>query len=395
LSPLGSLTHEDIVRRATELLRWQAARQKRKVLYGKSRKEVAQKLTKAMADRDGGLVFDHENLCVEEYLQRWLKGSVRDNVKPVTYDSYTRIIRVHVIPTLGRVKLDKLNPLHLQTLYRERLNSGLSSRTVQYIHVVMHRALKQAVRWGLVPRNVSEAVDPPRTHRKEMRPLSPGQARSLLEAAQEERLEALYVVALHCGLRQGELLALRWEDVDLEARTLRISRTLSRTKDGPTFTAPKTARSRRTVRLTIGAMEALKRHSERQAQEIVRMDTLYQDQGLIFASEVGTPLNRHNVNYRSFKPLLKRAGLPNVRFHDLRHTCATLLLGRGVHPKFVQELLGHATIAVTLDTYSHVLPNMGDQVSRAMEEALSHETCENERPSGGHSRKRGEEEVHR
>ena len=159
--------------------------------------------------------------------------------------------------------------------------------------------------------------------------------------------------------------------MDLETGTLRVSRTLSRTKDGPTFTAPKTAKSRRTVRLTTGAVEALKRHSERQAEEIVRMDTLYQDQGLVFASEVGTPLNRHNVNHRSFKPLLERAGLPNIRFHDLRHTCATLLLGRGVHPKFVQELLGHATIAITLDTYSHVLPGMGDQASRAMEDALS------------------------
>jgi len=134
---------------------------KRKVLYGKTRSEVAQKLTKAMADRDGGLVFDHENLRVEEYLDRWLKGAVRGTVKPVTYESYERIVRVHVYPTLGRVKLHNLSPIHLQTLYRERLDFGLSPRTVQYVHVVMHRALKQAVRWGLVPRNITEAVDPP------------------------------------------------------------------------------------------------------------------------------------------------------------------------------------------------------------------------------------------
>src|SRR5215210_4971925 len=344
---------------------------KRRVLYGKTRSEVAKKLTKAMSDRDGGLVFDHENLRVEEYLDRWLKGSVRGNVKPITYESYERIIRVHVVPTLGRVKLDKLTPLDLQTLYRERLDSGLSTRTVQYVHVVVHRALKQAVRWGLVPRNVSEAVDPPRTHRKEMRPLSPEQARTFLEAARGDRLEALYVIALHCGLRQGELFGLRWGDVDLEAGTLRVNRSLSRTKDGPAFTVPKTTKSRRTVRLTNGAIEALKRHSERQAEETVRVDTLYADQGLVFASEVGTPLNRHNVTQRSFKPLLQRAGLPDVRFHDLRHTCATLLLGKGLHPKFVQELLGHATIAITLDTYSHVLPGMGDQTRWAIEDVLS------------------------
>jgi integrase len=279
---------------------------KRKVLYGKTRQEVAQKLTKAMADRDGGLVFDHENLRVEDYLDRWLNGSVRGNVKPITYESYERILRVHVVPTLGRVKLNYLNPLHLQSLYRERLDSGLSSHTVQYVHVVMHRALKQAVRWGLVLRNVSESVDPPRIQRKEMHPLSPVQARTFLEAAREDRLEALYVVVLHCGLRQGELFGLRWSDVDLEEGTLRVNRTLTQTKDGPVFTIPKTAKSRRTVRLTNGAIEALKRHSERQAQEIVKMDTLYEDQGLIFASGVGTPLNRQNVNSRSLKPLLER-----------------------------------------------------------------------------------------
>ncbi len=344
---------------------------KRKALYGRTRSEVAKKLTKAMSDRDGGRVFDDENLRVEEYLERWLKGSVRGSVKPVTYESYERVLRVHVVPTLGRVKLAKLNPLHLQSLYRERLDSGLSPRTVQYVHVVMHRALKQAVRWGLVPRNASEAVDPPKTHRKEMRPLSPDQARSFLEAAIEDRLEALYVVAVHCGLRQGELFGLRWSDVDLDAGTLHVARTLSHTKDGPTFTVPKTAKSRRTVQLTNGAMEALQRHSKCQADEMVRADTLYADQGLVFASEVGTPLNRHNVTQRSFRPLLKRAGVPEIRFHDLRHTCATLLLGKGVHPKFVQELLGHSTIAVTLDTYSHVLPGMGNQASRAIEDVFS------------------------
>jgi integrase len=269
------------------------------------------------------------------------------------------------------VKLNNLNPLHLQSLYRERLDSGLSPRTVQYVHVVMHRALKQAVRWGLLPRNVSEAVDPPRIHRKEMHPLSPVQARTFLEVAREDRLETLYVVALHCGLRQGELFGLRWSDVDLEEGTLQVNRTLTQTKDGPVFTVPKTLKSRRNVRLTNSAVEALKRHSERQAQEMVKMDTLYEDQGLVLASEVGTPLNRQNVTQRSFKPLLLRAGLPKIRFHDLRHTCATLLLGKGVHPKFVQELLGHSTIAITLDTYSHILPGMGDQTVNAMDDVFA------------------------
>jgi len=340
---------------------------KRKTMYGRNYGEVEQKRAVARGDAAKGLVFDAGNQTVGEYLKRWLNDSVKGSVKPVTFDSYAMLVEKHIIPAIGRVKLDKVSPAHLQGFYREKLDAGLSPCTVQYLHVVLHRALKQALRWNLVPRNVAEAVDPPKVHRDEMCPLATAEARKLLEAAREDRLEALYVLAVHCGLRQGELLGLKWEDVDLEAGTLQVRRTLS----GGTFTAPKTARSRRSVKLTAGAIEALKRHSARQADEMTRMGERYEDRGIIFASEVGTPLNRHNIAYRSFKLLLERAGLPNIRFHDLRHTCATLLLGKGVHPKFVQELLGHATIAITLDTYSHVLPGMGDQTATAIEDALS------------------------
>jgi integrase len=236
--------------------------------------------------------------------------------------------------------------------------------------VVLHRALKQSLRWGLVPRNVSEAVDPPKVRRDEVRPLSPDQARRLLEAASGDRFEALYMLAVHCGLRQGELLGLRWEDVDLEAGTLHVRRTLTLAKDGPKFTTPKTAKSRRQVRLTSGAVDALRRHHDLQFEESTRLAGLWQDYGLVFATTIGTPINPRNLTGRSFKPLLKRAGLPDIRFHDLRHTCATLLLRRSVHPKLVQELLGHATIAITLDTYSHLVPGMGDQAANAMESVL-------------------------
>jgi integrase len=230
--------------------------------------------------------------------------------------------------------------------------------------------MEQALRWGLLPRNVSEAVDPPKARREEIRPLSADEARRLLEEACGDRLEALYVLAVQCGLRQGELLGLRWEDVDLESGTLQVRRTLTTTKDGPEFTAPKTAKGRRSIKLTAGAVDALERHHDRQFEETSRLARLWQDYGLVFATTTGTPLNPSNLVSRSFKPLLKRAGLPVIRFHDLRHTCATLLLSRGVHPKLVQELLGHATIAITLDTYSHVLPGMGDQIANAMEDVL-------------------------
>jgi integrase len=179
----------------------------------------------------------------------------------------------------------------------------------------------------------------------------------------------LYVVAVHCGLREGELLGLHWEDIDLETKTLAVRRTLSETKSGHILEAPKNAKGRN-VRLTNGAVEALKRHRAAQNEERLRLGALWQDQGLVFPSRKGTTMSAKNLTTRSFKPILGRAGLPNIRLHDLRHTCATLLLSKGVHPKLVQELLGHATISITLDTYSHVLPGMGDQTAAAMESAF-------------------------
>jgi integrase len=227
-----------------------------------------------------------------------------------------------------------------------------------------------AVMDGLIPRNVTESVKPQQPSREEMCPFAPEQAKLLLQVADEsgDRLEDLYVLAIHTGLRQGELLGLKWDDVDLEDGSLQVRRTLAITKAA---TSPKTTGSRRSVKLTSNAIEVLKRHLECQLGDIDRVGSLWSENGLIFASESGEPHNRHKLIRRSFKPLLKRAGLPQIRFHDLRHTCATLLLTRNVNPKIVSEMLGHSSIAITLDTYSHVPPNMRDQAAAAMEEALS------------------------
>jgi integrase len=243
---------------------------------------------------------------------------------------------------------------------------GLSACTVQYTHAVLRRALKQTKRWGMVDRNVAEDVDPPRLKRDEIRPLDCEQTRRLLEATEGDRLHAFYVVAVTSGLRPGELLALRWSDVDLEAGALRINRALS----GREFAATKTPRSRRKVELSNTACAALRAHRKRHLEEQMKKAGLWKDHGLVFASAVGTPLSHRSV-VRSFKALLTRADLPpSVRLYDLRHTCATLLLSRNVHPKYVQELLGHASIALTLDTYSHVLPGMDGGVATAVEDAL-------------------------
>jgi integrase len=241
---------------------------KRKTLYGKTRREVDEKLTRAKADRNGGLVFDADNLKLGEYLGRWLDDSVLDTVRPTTFERYEQMVRLHIRPVLGKLKLKNLTSAHVRGLYRQKLDAGLSPRTVQYVHVTLHKALKQAIADGLIPRNATEAVKPPQVRREEMRPLTAEQVKVLFEAAKGDRLEALCVLAVTTGLRQGELLGLKWDDIDLEAGTRQVRRTLTTAKCGPVLSAPKTKGSRRTVRLSQAALEALRSHLERQLGEI-------------------------------------------------------------------------------------------------------------------------------
>ena len=343
---------------------------KRKTVYGKTREEAHDKLVDALSNRNKGLIFEGEDQTLSVFLDRWLNGPVKGSVKPSTFESYERTIRNHIDPTLGHRKLKNLAPDHLQYFYQSKLDSGLAPGTVRLMHGILHKALEQAVKWGVLPRNVCKATTPPKPNTKEIHPLDAEQVREILEAARGNRLEALYVLAVTAGLRIGELLGLKWEDVDLDAETLRVRRTKSRAKTGPTFTAPKNGKGRQ-LRLTQRAVESLKSHKAAQNAERLGIGDLWQDNGLVFCTTGGKPLDFHNLRATSFKPLLKEAGLPDIRFHDLRHTCATLLLSRGHHPKLVQELLGHSSVAMTLDRYSHVLPGMGDQTAAAMEAALS------------------------
>lgn len=334
-------------------------------------------MAKALSERASGIVYDDENITVGEYLDRWLEDVVRGTVRESTFSRDEYLVRNHIKPALERRKLRKLSALDLQRLYRNRVDSGLSGSTVQKIHHVMHKALAQAVRWDLIPRNPADSVTPPTPTLKEMRPLSVPEARRLLEAARGDRLEAFYVLALHIGMRRGELLGLKWADVDLDTSTIRVRRTLTRTENGKRVALgePKTKKSRRTVRLTPVATDALGRHRARQAEEKLKAGELYADQDLVFADEGGGLINPSNLRQRSFASLLRRAfgedgDATRITFHDLRHTCASLLFQRNVHPKFVQELLGHASVAITLDTYSHMLPGMGGEAADAIGDAL-------------------------
>lgn len=346
---------------------------KRKYIYGRRKKDVERKLAEAMGDAARGIVADDKNMTFGEYLDRWMNDAVRGTIRESTYSRDMYLITNHVKPTLGRIKLKNVNALHLQGLYRDRLDSGLSGSTVQKIHHVMHKAFSQAVKWDLIVRNPADAVKVPTASTKEMHPLSAPEARQLLEAARGDRLEAFYVLALHTGMRSGELLGLKWADVDLNNATIRVRRTLTRVGNGRRLALgePKTRKSRRTVRLTQRATEALISHRARQAKKQLRAP-VYENTGLVFAGEGGGLINPSNLRQRSFAPLLSCAGLSGrgITFHDLRHTCASLLFQRNVHPKFVQELLGHASVAITLDTYSHMLPGMGGEATDAMADVL-------------------------
>jgi integrase len=344
--------------------------QQRRYVSGKTRQEAAKKLRKVLHDVDEGFVFDAGPLTVEEFLNMWLRDSVRGSVRLSTYQRYESKVRCHLIPTLGRLKLKSLTPAHVQRLYRDRLDAKLSPSSVRKLHNILHRALSQAVKWRLVPRNVTDATDPPKEINKEVNPLSAEEASRLLEAVRGERLEALYTLAVHTGMRQGELLALKWDDVDLERSIIYVRRTLTKDRGKLRFGEPKSKKGRRRIDLTKGAVESLRRHLSRQLKQIEELGDLYENQGLIFTTNTGAPVNPSNLRQRSLHKLLEKAGVRKIRFHDLRHTCATLLLIKEAHPKDVQELLGHAKISQTLDRYSHFIPGMGRRTAQAMEEVF-------------------------
>jgi len=309
-------------------------------------------------------------------MERWLEDSAKGDLGHRAYANYKLQIRRHISPAFARLKLSKLTAAHIQSLYAAKLRDGLKPASVRYIHAVLHRALEQAVRFNLIPFNPASRVDPPKIRQDEITPLDAEQARTFLEAASVagDRHECLYVLSLTCGLRMGEALGLKWTDIDLDASTLRVNRQLQRMRrDGDksgtlVFSEPKNA-STRTVDLPQRALKSLKSHHTRQLEEELRA-AHYEDSGLVFATGKGTPLDAQNVINRHFKPLLKRAALPDIRWHDLRHTYATLLLSRGTHPTYVQKSLGHASVQLTLDRYSHWMPSMGRNTAEGIDEAL-------------------------
>lgn len=358
--------------------RWAAAfttgyfngKQRRKVLYAKTREDVARKLTTALRERDQGLAPTNDKLALGTFLEQWLEGSVKGSTRPRTYQSYCQLVRLHILPVLGNERLTKLSVQRVNTFLAAKRQTGLSPRTVQYLRAVLRRALNMALKWGLVARNVAALADTPKIERHAISALDSEQARRLLAAAAGHRLEALFSVALAVGLRIGEALALEWADVDLKARTLTVSKQLQRIGGKLVVTHPKSHSGRRTIPLPSCAVEALKDHRLRQElQDRPLAGERWQESSFVFTTTIGTPLEPRNAT-KQFQELLKRAGLRPMRFHDLRHTCATLLLAQNVHPRVVMEILGHSQISLTMNTYSHVVPRVMAEAAEKMDEAL-------------------------
>ena len=336
----------------------------RKVFYGKKQSEVIAKLDEAANDLRHGMLAVGPNVTLQEYLENWLEHVHKPLVRLSTYLNYRKLLKNYIVPGLGKVKMHRLTPQQVQAFYSKKISDGLSPKTVNNIHGVLHKALDNAVKWNILPRNVCDAVTPPRIPRKEKNVLTKEQAQLLLQEVKAHRLEALLALAITTGMREGELLALRWQDISFEDRSLQVKRAVSYLKEyGYVESEPKTAKSRRTIKLPVFVIEILKRHRAQQEERQREAGSVWMSKDLVFTNAQGYYFSSSTMR-KVFRRFLISIGLPHMRFHDLRHSAATILLTMKVHPKVVQEILGHSQIAMTLDVYSHALPSMQEDVTK-------------------------------
>lgn len=328
-----------------------------------NKKDAEKRLNELIHQRENGSFIKPGKATLKDYLTSWLSDYCKHNLSPRTYELYSYICEKHIFPTLGNILLVELKPHHLQRLYADKLSSGLSNRTVQIIHITLHKALKNAVKTGLIVRNIVEAVDSPKIQRREMSVMSEADLHIFLDYAKDTPYYALFYTSLFTGMRRSELLALKWSDIDLVLCQLSVTRTMQYIASAPPdkrilFKEPKTAKSRRLIALSPSTAITLREHKAQQSE--LRQSLGYtplSDSDLVFSHYNGTPLLPNSVTHAWIK-LVRSCGLHGIRLHDARHTHASLLLKQGVHPKIVQERLGHGSIQITLDTYSHVAPGL-------------------------------------
>jgi len=319
---------------------------------------------------DEGLTITAVRILIKNYMALYLEGAKR-SLRPNIAIQYAGCVRNHILPTLGEMRLIDLRSEHIDRLYQQRLEDGISPRTVQMIHSVFHRALHKAVEMGYITRNPADGTTRPRLVQKEMLVLNEDQAYQFLITAQSSRLYGLYHLAIKTGMRQGEILGLRWEDLNWRTSVLQIKRQLQRVDHvGYIFSEPKTKSGRRTIRLGQGTVSALRDHQLDQQKQSYEMGSRWQENNLIFPSTIGTPMDLRNL-LKDFKKTLRDSGLPAIRFHDLRHTAATIMLLRGVPVFTVSKVLGHSKPSVTLDIYGHLIPGALEVAAQVMEDALT------------------------
>lgn len=344
-------------------------KQKKQWFYGNSEKEVREKKLKALSQLQNGNYVLPSKLTLEQWLHTWLWEYKKMKLQRTTFESYEYIIRVHITPLLGKRQLLKLTADDLQKLYNVKLESGrldgqggLSNRSVKYIHIIMRQALSQAIRNGLLSKNVAEATTPPKLIKKEMRVLTIEEQQKFTAAIGNERLRALFILAPNCGAREGEILALKWDDIDFEQNKIRIDETLKRVKKFDSsenkteliFKTPKSFSSNRIIDVPKLVMQELNQHKIRQNKEKLKSGASYDDKTLVFCSELGKPIDVSNF-MRVYRRILKRSGIniKGVTFHTLRHVYGSRLNDLNVDPKTIQSLMGHSSIKTTMDVYVH------------------------------------------
>src|SRR6266851_2112090 len=343
----------------------------RRSFYGRTEKDAHHKLVEALYARQN----DDANVpsvSLSDFLDTWLERIARPRIRSQTFKSYEVNVRVHLKPALGRLRLDQLGPSDIQDLIDQKVKAGMAPKSVHYMHGILRNALNHAVRWDYIARNPAELVDNPRGVQHEIQPLTREEAHRFLRSIRGNRLEALYTVALTMGLRQGEALGLRWRDVDLEMGYIRVSRQLQRIDHKYELVELKTRRSQRPLAVPPAIVGSLIAHKERQDRERQTAGVRWRDADLVFARPDGYPLSGSVVTH-SFQTLLEKAGLSKRRFHDLRHSCATLMLAQGVSPRVVMEILGHSQISLTMNTYAHVLPEMSRDAANRMSDLIRDE----------------------
>lgn len=343
-------------------------KRKRKHFLGRTRGEVQERLREALSAKSKGMPVSTPRQTLEVFLGTWLE-TIKPTVGIRTFESYESIVRVHLIPDLGRMQLANLAPEDIIKLMGRKAAAGLSPTTVRYIKRILGAALKHAMNWSLLGRNVAAIVPSPKIDRPEARSLSPDEARQFLLALKGDRMEALFVVATALGLRLGESLGLSWTDVDFDKGTLTVRKQLQRIGGTLVLTDPKTRRSRRTIAIPSIAVEALRAHRIRQFEERLIAGDRWVENGLVFATTIGTPFEQRNVR-RHLDLALGKAGLPRIKPHTLRHTAASLLLAQGIHPRVIMETLGHSQISTTMDLYAHVVAEVQREAADSMDQIL-------------------------